>query len=200
MFSASWEAVLRKDTLDPTWQSEFRGRMRSFELQRPPRNGEVSVSLKVRVTSGCFHREHSPQAYRFIDKYLASLSASQRSEHAFVEHESGPELLVYLALATAGVTLAKSVIDLVVAIIKARSEGVKGGDRPSDPVEVIVRRVGGGGQFVEVTALRIGHSAPIHRAELETCLSATLENMLETGRVKGAAKRVKRTRRKRRSP
>ncbi len=99
--------------MDRAWRAEFRARMRSFELTRPPRRGEVSVSLKLRVSSGCFHREHSPHAYSLIVKYLSSIDPTD-SEFAFVEHESGPELLVYLALATAGVTLAKSVIDLII--------------------------------------------------------------------------------------
>jgi len=174
--------------------------MRSFESQRPPREGEVSVSLKVRVTSGCFHREHSPHAYALIDRHLASAPAAQRWELAFIEHESGPELLVYLALATAGVTLAKSVIDLIVAIIKARTEGVKSGDRPNDPVEVIVRRVGYGDKFVEETILRIGHGDPVNRADIEAQINAALKRVAATGGAKTANQRLKGTRRKRRAP
>jgi hypothetical protein len=186
--------------VDPAWESEFRARMRSFESRRPPRAGEISVSLKVRITSGCFHREHSPHAYALIDKHLASIPASQRSELAFVEHESGPELLVYLALATAGVTLAKSVIDLIVAIIKARTEGVNAGDRPNDPLEVIVRRVGDGDKFVEETVLRIGHTDPVNRADIEGRINAALKEMATTTGAKTANKRLKGTRRKRRAP
>jgi hypothetical protein len=183
--------------MDPGWQSEFRTRMRAFELTRAPREGEVSVSLKVRVVSGCFHREHSPQAYRLIDKQLAS-PASRRSEFAFVEHESGPELLVYVALATAGVALAKSVIDLIVAIIKARSEGVKKGDRPSDPVEVIVRRLGDGDKFVEETVVRVGHAEPVNRADIGARIDAAVKRLLEDKRAKTGNRSVQRTRRKRR--
>ena len=74
----------------------------------------------------------------------------------FEEHESGPELLVYVAVATAGVTLAASVINLVTAIIKARSEGVKKGDRPDEPIELIVRRVDDRRGLREETILRVG--------------------------------------------
>ena len=167
--------------MDPAWESEFRARMRSFESQRPPRAGEVSVSLKVRITSGCFHREHSPRAYAHIDRHLASVPAFQRSEVAFVEHESGPELLVNLALDITRANLAKSVIDLIVAIIKARTEGVKSGDRPNDPVEVIVRRVGDGGKFVEETVLRIGHNDSVNRADIEADINAALKKVAATG-------------------
>lgn len=162
--------------MDPVWESEFRARMRSFELRRPPREGEMSVSLKVRVTSGCFHREHSPHAYALIDERLASRPSSQ-AEFGFVEHESGQELLVYLALATAGITLAKSVIDLIVAIIKARIEGVKNADRPNDPIEVIVRRVDDGEKFAEEKVLRIGHNDPVNRAEIEAQINVALKRL-----------------------
>ena len=59
----------------------------------PPQPGEVPLSIKLRVVSGCFHREHSPHAYQLIDSHLNASPA----ELEFQEHESGPELLVYMA-------------------------------------------------------------------------------------------------------
>jgi hypothetical protein len=52
----------------------------------------VPVSLKVRVTSGCFHRQHSPHAYALIDRDIGALTRDPAL--SFVEHENGPELLV----------------------------------------------------------------------------------------------------------
>lgn len=49
--------------MDREWQETFRNRMRGFEARRAPQPGEAAVSIKVRVASGCFHREHSPRAY-----------------------------------------------------------------------------------------------------------------------------------------
>jgi hypothetical protein len=46
-------------------------------------------------------------------------SSTARCHIEFLEHESGPEILAYLAAATAGLTLAKSVFDLITAIINA---------------------------------------------------------------------------------
>lgn len=184
--------------MDSAWRSEFRARMRAFELTRAPRAGEAPVSLKVRVVSGCFHREHSPQAYSLIDKQLMS-GALRQSEFALVEHESGPELLVFVALATAGVTLAKSVIDLILAIIKARSDGVERGDGPSDPVEVIVRRVGDEDKFFEETVLRVGLADPVNRAEIEARINGALKRLIEDGRAKTAKHDAQQTRRKRRA-
>jgi hypothetical protein len=149
--------------------------------------------------SGCFHREHSPHAYELIDRHLASVPPSQRSEFALIEHESGPELLVYLALVTAGVTLAKSAIDLVIAIINARAEGLKQGDRPDCPVEVIVRRVYDGDKFIEETVLRIGHNDRVDRKGIEARINAALKRVMATGGAKTASQRLKGPRRKRRS-
>lgn len=179
------------------WQSEFRPRMRAFELARPRREGEMSVSLKVRVASGCFHREHSPHAYRLIDEQLAS-GAPALSDFSFIEHESGPELLAYVALATAGITLAKSAIDLIIAIIKARSAGIKKGDTPSEPVELIVRRVGDGDKFAEETVLRVGHTDHLDSAEIQARIDAAVKRLLEDKRGKTANRAIRRPRPKRR--
>lgn len=143
---------------------------------RSPRNGEAAVSLKVRVTSGCFHREHSPCAYAIIDEHRSATGVG-RVPFEFVEHESGPELLVFLALGTAGLGLAKSVIDLVIAIIEARREGVRRGDRPSDPVELIVRRVDYNDAFREERILRIAYDDPVDAAEIERLLRSGIERV-----------------------
>jgi hypothetical protein len=164
--------------VDGEWQETFRNRMRGFEARRAPKSGEAAVSIKVRVTSGCFHREHSPRAYELIDRSLAKLSSSDGS-FAVEEHESGPEILVYLALTTAGLSLAKSIIDLITAIIKARSEGISKGDSPADPVELIVRRVHNAQEFREETVLRVGHKDAVDEAKVERQLKDALRKLLK---------------------
>jgi hypothetical protein len=163
--------------VDTEWQETFRHRMHRFQTRRAPTSGETAVSIKVRITSGCFHREHSPRAYELIDRALDKLTPSG-SPFAFEEHESGPEILVYLALTTAGISLAKSVTDLIVAIIKARSEGIKKGDTPSHPLELIVRRVQSGNEFREETVLRIGHTDSLDEAKLEQRLKEAAQKLL----------------------
>jgi len=161
--------------MDAQWQREFRDRMRGFERRRSPVSGEIPLSVKIRVTSGCFHREHSPRAYELIDSSVAASAA----EFKFEEHESGPELLVYLALATAGLTLTKSLIDLITAILKARSEGVKNGDRPSEPLELIVRHIDDRNGFREETVLRIGHTEPADPDLIEAQVAEALKKLLK---------------------
>jgi len=148
--------------------------MQDFGRRRPPSPGDIAISAKIRVTSGCFHREHSPRAYELIDSYLRRSTA----EFELEEHESGPELLVYLAVASAGLTLAKSVIDLITSIIKARSEGVKKGDGPNDPLELIVRRVDDDSGFREETVLRIGHNDPADPDLIERQVAKALKRLL----------------------
>lgn len=147
---------------------------------RPPHPGEVSVSVKLRVVSGCFHREDSPHAYEIIDRYIGTLQ--KKSDFEVIEHESGPEILVYCALATAGITLAKSIIDLVTAIFTARSESVKKGDYPSEPVELIVRRTHDREGLREETVLKLGHADKIDRKTVEKELKKALMKLLSERR------------------
>jgi hypothetical protein len=164
--------------MNTEWEDTFRERMRRFGTRRPRQSGDIAVSVKVRVVSGCFHREHSPHAYAAIDSQLARLSPDLE----FVEHESGPELLVYVAAATAAITLAKSVIDLITAILKARSDGVKKGDKPDAPLEVIVRRVSDGREFQEEIILRKGHSQSINPKDVEKQVNEALQKLLKKSR------------------
>ena len=167
-----------RKAMNAQWEKTFRERMRRFGARRSPQPGDVAVSVKLRVTSGCFHREHSPHAYALIDSQLARLSPDPE----FIEHESGPELLVYLEVATAGITLAKSVIDLITAILKARSEGVKKGDKPDAPLELIIRRIDDGREFQEEIVFRVGHSQPIDPKAIEKQVDEALRTLLKKTR------------------
>ena len=162
--------------MDNEWQRNFRNRLHDFEAKhrRPP--GTVPVSIKIRVNLGCYHREHSPHAYSFIDKYLNELGTYD--DFTFEEHESGPELLVFVATTTAGISLAKSIIDLVIAIIKARSEGIKKGDRRTAPLELIVRRANDRGEFREEMVLRVEHGETINQEVIEECLRQSISVLL----------------------
>jgi hypothetical protein len=138
--------------------------MSQFGAQLP--DGFTPVSIKVRVVSGCFHREPSPAAYQVIDDYVKRADLSD-VHYRIEEHESGPEILVYLAVTTAGLSLAKSIVELVTAIIKARSEGIKRGDRPADPLEVIIRGHSKEGEYTEERIMRIPAGTIITPKQLE---------------------------------
>ena len=79
--------------MDGAWTSEFQACVRAFDAEQP--RGGTSVSVTVRVTSRCFHREHSPRAYALIDEQLVSIPRD-KPRFEFVEHENGPELLAFV--------------------------------------------------------------------------------------------------------
>jgi hypothetical protein len=135
-----------------------------------PEIGSEPMSVKIRVASGCFHREHSPEAYRLIDDYVRRQRPG-KERIKIEEHESGPEVLAYIAATTAGLAFTKSVIDLVVAIVKARSEGIRRGDGPHHDLELIVRRFDKKGEYAEEKIMRISSSEAIDAKKLADALN-----------------------------
>ena len=88
-------------------------------------------------------------------------------KYKIIEHETGPEILVLIA---AGVGLVTKVVELVTAIIKARSEGIKRGDHHRDPLELIVRGYKEDGKFFQETVLRISPESDMTPKQIETAL------------------------------
>jgi len=177
--------------------------MKAFRTGRAGSGDARAVSIKIRVTSGCFHREHSPEAYRLIDDRLRAISEPDQTFDV-LEHESGPEILVYAALTTAGVTLVKSVIDLIITILKSRSEGIKKGDRPVDPLELVVRKSADGARVDEELVLRLGHSETVRVEHVTEHLIRAVRELLQdaprqTGPANRAPQPASRTRRKTRA-
>jgi len=161
-----------------TWHDEFRNRMAEFDGQMASGSEGASLSIKVRVSSGCYHREHSPNAYAELDKYLALHPIDPKTTHLH-EHESGPELLVYLAVTTVGLALSRSVVDLIMTIIKARSDGINKGDKPRDPLELIVRRVQKEGEYHEEVVLRIEANTVVSKDMVKKAIDGVLQKLPE---------------------
>jgi hypothetical protein len=61
----------------------------------------------------------------------------------------------------------------------ARSEGIRKGDSPSHPVELIVRRVHNAQEFREETVLRVGHEDAVVEAKVERQLRDALRKLLK---------------------
>ncbi len=156
-----------------SWSETLRRRIQEFEKSQAGSLGRA-VSIKIRPVSGCYHREHSPIAYRIIDDHLSRL-AQNHPDFVFEGHESGPELLAYVA---AGLTLAKSVIDLVTTIIKARREGGRKGDSANAPVEAIVRRMKRDGELREEKIVRFSSSVSIDGHLVERKLLETIKKAI----------------------
>jgi hypothetical protein len=159
--------------VDKHWLAGFRQTVGDYQ-HRHAGNGHV-VSIKLRIESGCFHREHSPEAFKIIDARFQSLPENLEA----IEHESGPELLLYLAVGTGVLSLAKSVVELVTEIIKARSTGIRKSDHPRDPLVLIVRRVDEKNDYREDVVLRIGPTDKVNSGLIEDQLNASVRELFK---------------------
>jgi hypothetical protein len=164
--------------MNSIWQKEFQNRMKNFQSMKESSENDFAVSIKIRVDRGCFHRSCCPNAYKMIDDKLKSM-LNNYDEFVFEEHETGPEILVYLTLAAAGVSLASNVIALINTIIKARFEGQKKGDNHRDPIEIIIRRVDKKGEFLEETILKINSLEEYSSSEMEMKLNNSAEKLVK---------------------
>ena len=164
--------------MDDSWLRTFRGRMGAFGAHRAPKLGEIPVSIKIGVTSGCFHREHSPRAYEIIDSHLAKLDREPR-DFQYQEHESGPDILVYLALGAAGANLAAAVVGLVATVLRARSEGIRRGDHPHDPLRLKLKRTRRDGQFEEEIVLELDSHSTIKQEQVLAALAEAATKLLK---------------------
>lgn len=177
--------------MSDAWAREFARRLQGFGEPFRNKAAGIPVSIKIRVVGGCFHREHSPHAYRLIDEALGDRGL-ERDSFQWQEHESGPELLIWIPLATAGIALSAAVINLVVSILKARSDGIKVGDRPREPLELILRTSRPGDEVVEEKILRFNPNDPVHAKTIQSLLDTVTRKMLPPP----APQRKKRGRRK----
>lgn len=161
-----------------SWDNELRHRLRDYEnrSRTNPKDNALSISIKVRVDSGCFHREHSPQAYDTIDKFL---QADSSDSYGFIEHENGPELITQIEFISSIIIISASVIDFVNTIIKARTEGIKKGDRPNDDIELITRGFNKKGKLKEEKILRIKTGDNISKKNLDKQLKKILKEYFE---------------------
>jgi len=139
----------------------------------------LPVSIKIRPIGGCYHREHSPCAYRIIDKYLLENKLDVNIH--YTEHESGPEIIVSLALLSAEIGLVKSIIDFIVTVIKARSEGITQGDDRHSSLELIVRKTDKTAK--EEVILKINSMDPLDKKIIEKGLLSAIENMYKEKQV-----------------
>lgn len=165
------------------WQQEIKRRLEAFHAGRDDRG--FAISIKVRVTSGCFCRGCCPAACRMIKEYRDS-HREKREHWEYVEHESGPELLLYLGLAVAGLGIAekslgiiKSAIDLVALIVKARAEGHKKGDKRPEPLVIVVRGFDERGVFFEKPVIEVDTNQPATSEVIEDSLGAVIQQIAE---------------------
>jgi hypothetical protein len=158
------------------WAETFKDRMDAFARSRSSDVSDLPVAIKVRVASGHFDREHSPEAFALIDKQLEAMPAGTL-ECLLEEYESGPEVLAWVAVTPAGLALDKSAVDLVTAILKARSESVRSGAQPIEDLEVLVGRWHGTGGIREERVIRAGWRERVDRRNAERLLNGAVQRL-----------------------
>lgn len=154
------------------WLAKFDGRMKEFSAGRTQ---GLALSVKVRVQTGCFHREHSPVAYDIIDAYL---DKQQREpvEFRLEPHETGPEFLVWMAYGTAVVSMVTALTSLITAVISARSQGIMRGDRSNSSLDIIVRYMSIHG-LTEISLLTVHPDSQFLKGELKGALTSALRSI-----------------------
>lgn len=163
------------------WQIEFQNRMKEFGADVGA-EGPI-VSFKIRAVTGCYCRGCCPAAHQELDRYLKEHPFDARY-FQYLEHESGPELLIYIGAATAatvmltaGINLVKSVVDLATTVVKARADGRKQGDRKPEPLVIIVRTIDGAGAYRECEILQVDTLAPPTPKAIEKAVTEEFEKI-----------------------
>jgi hypothetical protein len=167
--------------MNTDWEDVLRHRIDTFEAPFLGKENGRTISIKMRITGGCFCRSHAPYAWRIISQELESCR-TQIGKFSFEEHETGPELLVYLTFGAAGITLVANIINLITAIIKARSEGIKHGDHPYNSVELIVRGFDDDGKFRQEAVYRFESRDPIDKEFIEQSLQKKINELMSNSK------------------
>jgi hypothetical protein len=107
--------------------------MMAIHLLETPKDFENYIVLKIAPVGGgccCFH--HWPETWNSINKFISPCGPIRNEGAALIKknsdkfvlecHESGPEIIIYLGLGTASILLVKSVVDLVLTMLKSRQK------------------------------------------------------------------------------
>jgi hypothetical protein len=104
---------------------------RAIALLETPKDYEKYISIKISPPSGCCCSGCWPETWKEINKAIAPSGPVDHEGDAIIEkgdirfvleqHESGPEILIYLGVATASILLIKEVISLMSTVIKGVS-------------------------------------------------------------------------------
>jgi hypothetical protein len=154
-------------------QKQIQDRLETF--QRDKGREGFSVSIKFQAPR-CFCRDHcAPEAYRLIDDYLTSHPLNPKYCEC-VEHETGPEVVVYIVTGVAFIT---SLINLVAAILKACSDGQKKGDKPCNQLIIVIRGFNTDNVFYEKQILKVNPEIPPTKNAIKESLMDVIQQIAE---------------------
>ena len=104
---------------------------RASALLKTPKEYEKYISIKLSPPSGCCCSHCWPKTWETVNEFIEPFGPVGHEGDALIEndndkfvlesHESGPEIIVYLAVTTVSATLLKSIIDLITTIVKGLS-------------------------------------------------------------------------------
>ena len=163
------------------WQEEIRQRLERFR----PEGGDqgLAVSIKVRVPYGCFCYGHSPHLERMFHRHW---DGEDPHHCEYVEHESGPEWLIYLTLAVGGLTIAekslaiiKNVIDLVIIAAKSHREERRKRNEQPEPLVIVVRGFTPARVFFEKPVVEIDGGNPPADEAIKDSLTEVIQQIAE---------------------
>ncbi len=105
---------------------------RAVKLLGTPQEYDKYLSIKLYPPHGCCCSHCWPETWRAVNSFISPYGHVCHEGDAVIgdgddkfvleSHESGPEIIVYLALATASTALAKSIIDLITTFVKSLSK------------------------------------------------------------------------------
>jgi hypothetical protein len=104
----------------------------AIKLLGTPQEYDKYLSIKLSPPSGCCCSHCWPETWRAVNSHISPYGPVDHEGDAAIgdgddkyvleSHESGPEIIAYIALATASTTLAKSIIDLITTFVKSLSK------------------------------------------------------------------------------
>ena len=157
------------------WNEELDQRIQKYSVNHIIKEGEEAVSIKVRAEGGCYHKSCCPYALNLIYHKMNEINPDK---FEYIEHESGPEIITYISLSVLGITLAKSIIELVTTIIKERFEGQNHGDgHKGNPVTLIIRKTIKGKEVIEEQIMTFNESDKVSEEVVKNLLTDGYKNL-----------------------
>ncbi len=110
---------------------------RAAVLLNTPNDYENYLSFKIKGESGCYCSGCCSRAWDIINEYIYpcgpighegdALINTNGMNYVLEQHESGPEIVIYLGLATASISFITAVIGLATVLVQALQDKSKNG-------------------------------------------------------------------------
>jgi hypothetical protein len=134
---------------------------RASALMGTPSNPDAYMTLKITPDGGgCCCTDCWPEAWRAVNRHIAPagpighegdvLLGNGDSRFVLEGHESGPEIVLYLGVATASILTVKAIVELMTTILKNLVQ-----DRKHPSRIRLIKRVSTKGEFEEKVTMEL---------------------------------------------